>query len=85
MGGDQGTQRALLESAPLLRELWLEESPADHLPTTRDVYINDALLSSLKTPKSSHILFYDEFVTIWYSSLNARHILPTVTKRLFSS
>ena len=53
--------------------------------TTRDVYINDALLSSLKTPKSSHILFYDEVVTIWYSSLNARHILPTVTKRVFSS
>jgi hypothetical protein len=53
--------------------------------TTRDVYINDALLSSLKTPKSSHVLFYDEFVTIWYSSLNAHLILPTVTKRLFLS
>ena len=32
--------------------------------TTRDVYINDAHLSSLKTPKSSHILFYDDMVFV---------------------
>ena len=64
-------------------------SPFECVPlpkiTTRDVFINDAFLSSLKTPKSSHILFYDEIVTKSISSLNERHILDNVTKRIFSS
>ena len=34
-GGDQGTPEALLGSAPRLRELRLEESPADPLPLLR--------------------------------------------------
>ena len=32
VGGDQGTPEALQGSAPHLRELWLEESPAGPLP-----------------------------------------------------
>ena len=76
-------KKTMKELVSIISNELLEESELSF--TTRDVYINDALLSSLKTPKSSHILFYDEFVTIWYSSLNARHILPTVMKRLFSS
>ena len=34
-GGGQGTPEVLLGSAPLLRELWLEESRAGPLPLLR--------------------------------------------------
>jgi len=41
--------------------------------TTREVLINDAPLSSRKTPKSSPKFFYDELVTKTDSSWNERH------------
>jgi len=41
--------------------------------TTREVLINDAPLSSRKTPKSSPKFFYDELVTKIDSSWNERH------------
>jgi hypothetical protein len=46
---------------------------ANALITTREVLINDALLSSRKTPKSSPKVFYDELVTKIVSSWNERH------------
>jgi len=53
--------------------------------TSRDVLNNDATLSSLKIPETSHKIFCDVFVTKRLLSWNARHILPTVTKWTFSS
>ena len=37
VGGDQGTSEALLGSAPRLRELRLEDSPAGPLPLLRRI------------------------------------------------
>jgi hypothetical protein len=41
--------------------------------TTRDVLNNDNTISSQKTPKTSQLTFYDEFVTKMVLSLNERH------------
>lgn len=52
-------------------------------PTTREVVINDAPLSSPKTTQSSPTTFCDEVVTKTVSSWNERHWLRMVTKRPF--
>jgi hypothetical protein len=53
--------------------------------TSRDVVINDVLLTSPKAPKWSHVVICDEFVTIFIWSQNWRHICVSVTKWVFSS
>jgi hypothetical protein len=59
------------------------QSPSHRAHTSRDVSIDDIHLSSSKTPFSSQMFVYNDFVTICFWSRWSLHIWPPVTNGTF--